>query len=206
MMTHLRAKLPILILTLLVGAISASPVLGSATIVIQNGDPAGVGFNDPTPVAPVGGNTGTTLGQQRLRAFQHAANIWGATINSIPTITVRATWEELTCSSSSGVLGSAGSFGIWRNFPGAPVANTWYSSALANALAGSDLDPANVEIRARFNSKIGKAGCLESRQWYLGLDTNHGTNINLVTVLLHEFSHGLGFQSFTDNSSGAMVQ
>jgi hypothetical protein len=112
----------------------------------------------------------------------------------------------LTCDASSGVLGSAGSFGIWRNFAGAPVANTWYSSALANALSGSDLDPANAEIRARFNVKIGTAGCLESRQWYLGLDTNHGSNINLVTVLLHEFSHGLGFQTFTDKSTGAMVQ
>ena len=38
----------------------------AATITIVNGDPAGVGFNDPTPVAPVGGNTGTTLGAQRL--------------------------------------------------------------------------------------------------------------------------------------------
>ncbi len=53
------------------GAASAN---AAATIVIVNGDPAGVGFNDPTGTAPVGGNTGTTLGQQRLNAFQAAAN------------------------------------------------------------------------------------------------------------------------------------
>ena len=206
MMTNLPSKISVLIFALLLGAAASSPAYGSANIVIQNGDPAGVGFNDSTPATPVGGNTGTTLGQQRLNAFQHAANLWGATLNSGPTITVRATWEDLTCDASSGVLGSAGSFGIWRNFPGAPVSNTWYSSALANSLSGSDLDPTNPEIRARFNIKIGTAGCLESRQWYLGLDTNHGTNINLVTVLLHEFSHGLGFQTFTDKSTGAMVQ
>jgi hypothetical protein len=206
MMSQFLAKLPILMLTLLVGTIASSSVFGSSNIVIQNGDPSGVGFNDPTPASPVSGNNGTTLGQQRLNAFQHAANIWGTTLNSGPTITVRATWEELTCDSSSGVLGSAGALGIWRNFPGAPASNTWYSSALANALSGSDLDPGNPEIRARFNVRIGSPGCLESRQWYLGLDTNHGTDINLVTVLLHEFSHGLGFQTFTDKSSGAMAQ
>src|SRR5688572_19836048 len=206
MMTHLTSKISAILFSLLLGAAASSSAYGSANIVIQNGDPAGIGFNDPTPAAPVGGNSGTTLGQQRLNAFQHAANLWGATLNSGPTINVRATWEELTCDASSGVLGSAGSFGIWRNFPGAPVANTWYSSALANALSGSDLDSANAEIRARFNIRIGTAGCLESRQWYLGLDTNHGSNINLVTVLLHEFSHGLGFQTFTDKSTGAMVQ
>jgi hypothetical protein len=33
-------------------------------------DPPGVGFNDPTPATPVGGNIGTTIGQQRLIAFQ----------------------------------------------------------------------------------------------------------------------------------------
>ncbi|MEO5932815.1 MAG: peptidase, partial [Duganella sp.] len=38
----------------------------AAPLAIVNGDPAGFGFNDPTPVAPVGGNTGTTLGAQRL--------------------------------------------------------------------------------------------------------------------------------------------
>ena len=48
----------------------------------MNGDPAGVGFNDATVVAPVGGNPGITLGQQRLNAFQAAANKWGATLTS----------------------------------------------------------------------------------------------------------------------------
>jgi hypothetical protein len=55
---------------------SASPLALGATIVIVNGNAAGVGFNDPTPVAPVGGNPGTTLGQQRLNAFEYAASLW----------------------------------------------------------------------------------------------------------------------------------
>src|SRR6185436_14591005 len=111
----------------------ASSAFGAATIVIQNGDAAGVGFNDPTPVSPVGGNPGTTLGQQRLNAFQFAANIWGAMLNSTSTITVRATWEALPCDATTATLGSAGAASIWRDFSGATFPGTWYGAALANS-------------------------------------------------------------------------
>ena len=178
----------------------------AATIVIQNADAPGVGFNDPTPVAPVGGNPGTTLGQQRLNAFQHAANIWGALLVSTSTITVRATWEPLTCTANQAVLGSAGSANIWRNFTGATFNNTWYSSALANALTGVDLLSGTQEINARFNINLGTPGCFENSPFYLGLDNNHGNSVDLVSVLLHEFSHGLGFQTFTNSSTGAPNQ
>ena len=76
--------------------------------------------------------------------------------------------------------------------------DTLYHSALANKLAGEDLIPGDPgtsadDIRARFNSDIGKPACLAGTSWYYGLDTNHtASQINLVTVLLHEFAHGLG--------------
>src|SRR5262245_60009812 len=54
----------------------------AATLVIEVLDGPGVGFNEPTPLAPVGGNPGVTLGEQRLIAFETAANIWGATLTS----------------------------------------------------------------------------------------------------------------------------
>jgi hypothetical protein len=50
----------------------------AATIVIVNVDGANEGFNDPTPVAPIGGNPGATIGAQRLYVFQYAANLWGS--------------------------------------------------------------------------------------------------------------------------------
>ena len=57
-------------------ACAAAPVAaGPAQFVIVNINAANVGFNDPAPAVPVGGNTGTTLGQQRLIAFEHAARI-----------------------------------------------------------------------------------------------------------------------------------
>ena len=54
---------------------AAAPAAATARIIIINGDDLGEGFNDPTPAAPVGGNPGTTKGQQRLIAFQYAAEI-----------------------------------------------------------------------------------------------------------------------------------
>jgi PA domain len=175
---------------------------GAATIVIQNGNAAGVGFNDPTPAAPVGGNPGTTLGQQRLNAFQRAAEIWGATLNSGPAIVVLATMEPLTCNATSAVLGSAGPIQVFREIPGAAFTGTWYHSALTNAIFGADADPTTAEIRARFNSNLGQTGCLTGVPFYLGLDGNHGTAVDLVTVLLHEFGHGLGFSTTTSGTTG----
>ncbi len=78
---------------------------------------------------------------------------------------------------------------------------------LANKLAGVDLNPSpglnNEEINANFNINLGNAGCLTGTFFYLGLDNNHGGNVDLVTVLTHEFGHGLGFQTFTNGSTGA---
>lgn len=204
MINHILARLSLALLTSLLILSLSSSALGAATIVIQNDDPANVGFNDTTPVSPIGGNPGTTLGQQRLNAFQFAANIWGATLNSTSTITVRATWVPLTCSAGLVTLGSAGAATIWRDFSGSPFAGTWYGAALANALTGVDLGTTGTtqEINARFNVDLGKPGCGETFPFYLGLDGNHGSGTDLVAVLLHEFSHGLGFQTFTPASTG----
>src|ERR1051325_5373628 len=104
---------------LAISLVAVSSASGQATIVIDNADQPGVGFNDATPVAPVGGNNGTTLGQQRLNAFQFAANIWGATLTSGPTITVRASWVPQACTATKGTLGSASPVSVARNFPNA---------------------------------------------------------------------------------------
>jgi hypothetical protein len=180
----------------------SSTALAAATIVIQNVNAPGVGFNDPTAAEPVGGNLGTTLGAQRLNAFQAAANIWGATLDSDVVITVVASLEPLACTATSATLGSAGAVAIFRDFPNATFPNAWHSSALANKLTGTDVDPTSGDIRARFSSNIGTPGCLEGRPFYLGLDNNHGNAIDLISVLLHEFGHGLGFQTFTNGVSG----
>ena len=189
----------------------------AATIVIQSRDPAGVGFNDPTVVLPVGGNAGTTLGQQRLNVYRRAADIWEANLTSNVNIVVSAGWEALTCNAGSAVLGSAGAWNVWRSqdVAGLPLANTWYPQALANKLVGFDIPTAvgqvddgsgfgNVDIKTQFNVNLGNANCLAGRTFYLGLDGNAGNNVNFLTTLLHELGHGLGFSLLTTSSaSGA---
>ena len=193
-----------------VGAVAAAFAFSSgaqaaATLVINNINAPGVGFNDPTPAAPVGGNPGTTLGQQRLYAFTFAANTWGATLTSSVPIVINAQFTPLACTSTSATLGSAGATEVFSDFAGAPIAGVWYSFALANKLSGIDQDAGQPQINARFSSTIGTTGCLDGSFFYLGVDNNHGSNIDLVTVLLHEFGHGLGFQTFTNGATGAYL-
>jgi hypothetical protein len=199
MKSHLTAMLAV------VALMFSSVSWAAATIVIVNGDPAGAGFNDPTPVAPVGGNTGTTLGAQRLNAFQAAASKWGETLDSGVPIRVLATWEALPCTDTAAVLGSAGALEVFSDFPGAPQSNAWFSKAETNKLIGFDADPDVPDIRARFNVNLGEPGCFTGSPFYLGLDNNHGPNTDLVTVLLHEFAHGLGFQTYTDDETGELL-
>lgn len=181
----------------------------AATIVITSRDAAGIGFNDPTVVAPVGGNPGTTLGQQRYNVYRHVADLWEQAIQSNVTITVSAGWEPLTCTATSAVLGSAGAWNIWHNFAGGKP-GTWYPQALANKLAGLNLIEGtpddgsgfgNVDIKTQFNINLGAANCLAGSSFYLGLDGNTGGKINFAATLLHELGHGLGFSVLSVQTS-----
>ncbi|HZM14854.1 MAG TPA: PA domain-containing protein [Candidatus Krumholzibacteria bacterium] len=204
--TRPRAGLALLVLaSILVLMASVFPV-AAATITIVNTDGLNEGFNDPTPAAPVGGNPGTTIGQQRLNVFTHAAGIWGGILPSSVTIRIQAAFNAQTCTATSAVLGSAGTIHVARDFPNAPFTGTWYHMALANKLAGVDLEPGVNDINATFNSNInGSPSCLGGRTWYYGFDGNEGTNIELLPVVLHEMGHGLGFSSITDEVTGAFL-
>ena len=183
-------------------ALSTGLASAAAQIIINNINAPGVGFNDPTPAAPVGGNPGTTLGAQRLNAFAYAANVWGATLTSAAPIRINAQFSALACTATSATLGSAGAIQIFRDFAGAPKPGTWYSQALADKIFGAPLNGTNPDISANFNVNLGNVNCLTGTFWYFGFDNNHGANIDFVTVLLHEMGHGLGFQTFTSGTSG----
>ena len=190
--------------TVLLAAASAQ----AATIIIVNADDPGFGFNDPTPAAPVGGNPGTTVGEQRQAVFQFVADYWGRRLNSDVPIQVVSFFPELFCTSTQAVLGAAGAYNIFSDFPNAKRSNTWYPSALANKLAGVALvdDPnpfVSADIIAFFNPNLGTPGCLERATFYLGLDGKAAASqIDFLTTVLHEVGHGLGFQTFTDGETG----
>ncbi|WP_137939096.1 PA domain-containing protein [Chitinivorax sp. B] len=184
--------------------LGAMPLIAQAAaeIIVVNADEPGEGFNDPTPVQPIGGNNGLTLGQQRLNAFQYAANIWGRQLDSAVPIRIKSNFDPLACEKDSATLGSAGPLMVNRDFAGAPRTNTWYHGALANKLLEADDFEGEPVIRARFNSNLGKENCLEGGGFYLGLDGQHGHLTDLVGVLLHEFGHGLGFSNLTNGQTG----
>ena len=96
-------------------------------------------------------------------------------------------------------MGSAGPLGVFRDFSNAPLANTWYTAAQANSLAGFDLDPSDDDINMTFNNLIGSSGCLTSLNWWLGINSAapSGT-ISFYDTILHELAHGLGFLSLVD--------
>ena len=192
-------------LTLAFGSFAAV----AATIEIASRDSAGVGFNDMTPAVPVGGNPGTTVGQQRLYVYRYVADIWEKALDSNVTIKVSAGWEALTCTASSAVLGSASAWNIWHDFAGS-TPGTWYPQALANKLSGVNLSDetlddgsgyGNVDIKTQFNVNLGSAGCLDGVGFYLGVDGRSGANVNFVETLLHELGHGLGFSVLTVQTS-----
>ena len=210
-MTRRATVLTVLVL-LVLGASSAQ---GAATFIINNVDPPGVGFNDPTPAVPVGGNPGLTVGAQRLNAFQFAADLWGAVLDSSVDIVIQGTFSPLFCDPNSAVLGAAGTIQIFANFPGAQYPATWYHSALANKLGGADLTPGppdpgllvppfNDDIVAFFNGAIaGDPNCLGGATWYYGYDNSPPPGqIDLLNVLMHEFGHGIGFANFISEPAG----
>ena len=186
--------------------LAAAGYARAADFVIINNDGPGVGFNDTTPVAPVGNNPETTLGEQRLFAVQFVTDTWGALLESPVTIEVRTQWIDLPCSAGSAVLGSAGPISINRDFPNAPESSTWYAIALANSLEGADGVPPNPDINMNININIdGDPGCLGGATWYLGLDDNNpGGTVDIVPLVLHELGHGLGFLTLVNSANGTL--
>jgi hypothetical protein len=118
------------------------------------------------------------------KELQLAVNVWSANFESKVTITIDATWSN---SQSVAVLGSARPGGYFAGFSGAPDSSLWYPSALANALAGKDLDIRNSEMVINVNARAA---------WNRRGDGAPTTReYDLQSVFLHEMAHGLGFLS-----------
>lgn len=157
----------------------------------------------PAPVPPAGGDVVraaqaafevnyTGFPAEARSAFQAAVDIWASYVTSPVPIVIDASWLPL----DPGILGGARFTDAWANFAEAPQPNTWYVSALVNALHGSDIAPDESDITAVFNSA--------NTHWYFGTDGHPPAGTyDFETVVLHELAHGLGFSgSMFVNSSG----
>lgn len=188
-----------------VGSVSSCIVDGSASDIQLNFIS---GFDSSENIAPSGGNNGTTIGEQRRLAFIKAAELLANQIVSSQTIVVDASFSGLPCDASSAVLGSAGSMGSIAyeasdTLPAGALVDTFYPIALFNALENDDAAPELADIQAEFNSNLGGNFCLRGGDWYYGFDDNSGNLTGFLTVLLHEITHGLGFTSLVNPSTGA---
>jgi len=183
----------LLTLTAAVTIALAGTFAQAADIVPVVFDDPGEGYNDPTPATPVGGNPGTTIGEQRRIVAQFAADLWGSVLQSDVPVFVGAEFNPL----APNVLGSAGATFVNANFAPGIVPNTWYSTALADAISGVDQVPGFIDISSRFSSTF---------TFYYGLDGNTPAGqVNFLDVVMHEFGHGLGFQNFENEAAGTFL-
>ena len=132
-----------------------------------------------------------TFPEEAKTAFNAAANVWANILTSTVPITINACWADL----SGSTLGYSGGGPLHGNFTGATRPYTWYSGSLANALNGSDLDPSRFDMHITYNRNY---------TWYYGTDGNTPlTQMDLMTVVLHEICHGLNFSGSMDYSGGS---
>lgn len=188
----------------LVAALLPAPGESAAFIHVVVEDPPGIGFNDPLPFDAVGGNNASSLGEARLRALEMAASVWAGQLQSPVTIEIAARWEPLGGSPSGARFGTGDREGVFKDFAGAPLAATWYPSALANKLAGDDLDGGTApDARLVFNLDVDGDYALGSNRFYYGLDgAPPPGDVSFLHVALHQIAHALGFRSELDRTTG----
>jgi hypothetical protein len=175
-------------------------------------------WNDTTPATPVGGNNGTTLGAQRRNALTYAVQQLSQELQPPVPITLHACWDHLGGTDQSAVIAQATPVTFVfdtpdQPFPGysLPLRYTWYAiteavresgSMQCGLIGGSCGGTANEEIKATFNSDLGKPEIIGGRALYFGFTpAPNSTPIDFVSVAMHELTHGLGFLGLANTDS-----
>ena len=144
-------------------------------------------------------------GQARLNAVEFALQVWSQQLDSDVPVKVGVSFDPIA-GSSPVILGIGGPDGFFRDFAGAPRAGTWYASALADRLAGMDLDPGELDLHIQFNSDVDTPNVYGNDGFDYGLgDLGSPSDIWFVPVALHEIAHGLGFVTGVSRVSGAKL-
>ena len=124
-------------------------------------------------------------------AIEYAVALWESNISSDITINLHFSMENLP----SGVLGQGKPSAFLRNFRSAPLAGVYYPVALAEKIAGKEMNQSgDADIVCTFNN---------SMPWYFGTDGNTPVSkYDFVSAVLHEIGHGLGISGFFKNENG----
>jgi Secretion system C-terminal sorting domain len=130
--------------------------------------------------------TYTNFSTAQEEAFQYAVNIWSSLLQSDVPVRIDAVMSPL----GDGVIGQTGITARYANFDNAQKINTFYAVAMAEKIAGKELNGAQfADIEIELSSDF---------FFYFGTDGNTpGDKFDFVSIVLHEIGHGLGF---TDGS------
>ena len=162
-------------------------------------------WNDSSPRAAVGGNSGTTLGQQRRSALLEAARLLSEELRPTVPIRLRACWDDLGSGNSLTLAQASSTYiflddtGIGSHMPFLDERFSYFSTPASARQAGTSVcrfagGPCNVaDVRAEFNTTVDTSAGLGSRGFYYGFDRNGGSDIDFISVGIHEITHGLGF-------------
>ena len=154
-------------------------------------DSPGEGFNDPQ------------LGAKRKDAFEYALSVWSSTLKGNIPVTIKASFDSMGGSSDSAIIASTSPQYVLHDFSGAPLAQTWYPSPLADQFADKNLKPTGeVDAEIAFNSDIDSAAVLGDMSYYYEVDPNPRFDIDFITVTLHEIGHVFGFYDMIDPYTG----
>jgi hypothetical protein len=130
---------------------------------------------------------GSGFSSEARQAFQRAVEIWERHVRSDVTITIDAAFEEL----DTDVLGGAGpQFVYTDDTDGDGRPDAFFGDALLDAREGTEQQPGEPDIVARFNSG--------RDDWHFGEGAAPAGTIDFTTIVLHEIGHGLNYFGQTD--------
>ncbi|MEP6484861.1 MAG: pre-peptidase C-terminal domain-containing protein [Rudaea sp.] len=179
-------------------------------------------WTDTTAATPVGGNPGTTLGEQRKNALDYAGQQLVQQLGIQVPLVVHACGAHLGGDGDSAPLAQAGPTTFLYDTPQfpsnfLPKKYTWYPSTIAVRLGGATLCSigggpcdavSNEVIEAVFNEDIGNSDVIGGEEFYFGYTTPTGASrsLDFVSIAMHEMTHGLGFTGLvnTDDTQGPL--
>ncbi|WP_167604920.1 T9SS type A sorting domain-containing protein [Maribellus sediminis] len=138
------------------------------------------------PTAEIIVEFGSGFPEDARNALNYAVGIWASIIESDVPIHINARWSSTL---GTNTLASCGPETYYTNFKNIPFENRYYAVAIAEKIAGEELNGVSrSDVEATFSSRI---------NWYYGTDGNTPTDkYDFVSVALHEIAHGLGFTGF----------
>lgn len=124
--------------------------------------------------------------------IEQAIAVWDKILISRIPIHMDVIWEPL----DPRTLASAGADRVYKNFRNAPFKEIWYPSALAEAIQGENINGSGPDIVLRINAQ---------GNWNLGTAPTL-FSYDMLTVVLHEVAHGIGFMSSFSDDDATYVQ